>query len=155
MTRQVVLPSPAVNRTQTFSTNGKSTAPRGRRRAGEIAGGTAAECAAVCCCCPLTVMNLLVLAVYKVPAELCKKAIRKRKRQRLQKKKNKMLLQQQMADSGNEKLTLEEHLSAEMMKDGGAVAEDGGSEYAALEKEMWAQFHGTGFWRSPSQRQDL
>ncbi|KAF7805774.1 hypothetical protein G2W53_037935 [Senna tora] len=152
MTRQVVPPSPALRRNPTFLANERSATPRGRRRASEIAGVTTAECAAVCCCCPLMVMNILVLAVYKVPAGLCKKAIRRKKLQRLQKKKNKMLLPQQIGNSGNAKLTLEDYLAVEMKKDGDA--DDGGSWTAALEEEMWTQFHGTGFWRSSSQRQE-
>ncbi|KAK3225281.1 hypothetical protein Dsin_005143 [Dipteronia sinensis] len=57
------------------------------KKFGETVGGTATECTVVCCCCPFTVMNLLVLAVYKVQAGLCKKAWRRqRKRQRLGKR---------------------------------------------------------------------
>ncbi|KAK3020144.1 hypothetical protein RJ639_003252 [Escallonia herrerae] len=55
---------------------------RNRDRIGEVAGGTAAECAAVCFCCPCAVVNLLVLAVYRVPVGLCRKAWRRRKRKR-------------------------------------------------------------------------
>lgn len=143
MSRQIDLPPQPV------------VTPR-RRRAGEIAGGVAADCAAVCCCCPCTVMNILVLAVVRLPAGLCKRAIRRRKRHRLQKMKNGMYSQQQIIYGGNSPMTLEEHLSEEMKEDGGDDAAekwDGGSEAARWEKEMWAQFHGTGFWRSPSQRQ--
>ncbi|KAK3232443.1 hypothetical protein Dsin_004324 [Dipteronia sinensis] len=50
-----------------------------RKKFGEVAGGTTTKCAAVCCCCPFMVMNLLVLAVYKVQARLCKKAWRRQK----------------------------------------------------------------------------
>ena len=45
-----------------------------RRKVGEVAGGAAAECAAVWCCGPCAVVNLVVLAVYRVPAAVCKKA---------------------------------------------------------------------------------
>ncbi|CAN1770150.1 hypothetical protein LINPERHAP1_LOCUS11523 [Linum perenne] len=54
------------------------------KRIGEVAGGAAAECAAVCCCCPCTLMNIVVMAIYKVPACLCRKA--KKRRQRLRRK---------------------------------------------------------------------
>jgi hypothetical protein len=37
-------------------------------RCGEVAGGTAAECAAVFCCFPFTVVELVVLAAVRVPA---------------------------------------------------------------------------------------
>ncbi|KAK2648443.1 hypothetical protein Ddye_015932 [Dipteronia dyeriana] len=54
----------------------------------EVEGGTTTECTTVYCCCPFTVMNLLILSVYKAQAGLCKKARRRqRKRQRLRKSK--------------------------------------------------------------------
>ena len=49
----------------------------------EVAGGTAAECAAVCCCCPCGLMNLLYLAIYKVPSTLCRRALRRNHRKKL------------------------------------------------------------------------
>ncbi|KAL3535999.1 hypothetical protein ACH5RR_004460, partial [Cinchona calisaya] len=54
----------------------------GSKRVAEVLGGTAAECAAICCCCPCGLVNLLVLAVYKVPAGLCRKALRKKRQRR-------------------------------------------------------------------------
>ncbi|KAJ7948119.1 Pollen preferential protein [Quillaja saponaria] len=100
MTRQGLLRSPPVNRCQPLLTDEKPVPiPRERRRVGEMAGGTAAECAAICCCCPCTVMNLLVLAVYKVPAGLCRKAIRRKKRQRIAKKRSKSLLRHRPSDA--------------------------------------------------------
>ncbi|KAK2640880.1 hypothetical protein Ddye_022643 [Dipteronia dyeriana] len=114
------------------------------KKFGEVAGGTAAECAAVCCCCPFTVMNLLVLAVYKVPAGLCKKVWRKR--QRIMGKKKKQVGGLLMGptcgvDCGAQK----QELLVSEKNDKDADLE--------LEKEMWDQFRGTGFWRSPSQRE--
>ncbi|KAL8519951.1 hypothetical protein ACS0TY_010763 [Phlomoides rotata] len=52
----------------------------------EVAGGTSADCTAVCCCCPCRLVNLFVLAVYKVPAGLCQKALRSKRHHRLMKK---------------------------------------------------------------------
>lgn len=117
----------------------------------------------MCCCCPCAVVNILLLAVYKVPAELCKKAIRRRKRRRLLKMKNKMMMQQNNNNynSGSNSmkdinvrgmLTLEECLSEEMKA---YVAAEGRSseEVEELEREMWALFQETGFWRSSSRRQ--
>ncbi|KAK7375208.1 hypothetical protein VNO78_35901 [Psophocarpus tetragonolobus] len=124
---------------------------RKRRRASEVAGNATAECAAVCCCLPCTVMDLLLLAAYKLPAGLVKKAIRKRKRRLLQKKKNKTqaLLDHGPVNRDNHGLglgpTLEEYLAKE------AAAEEK-LEALRLEEEMWAQFNSTGFWRSASQR---
>ena len=57
---------------------------------GEVAGGTTAECAG-----GTTLMNLLILAVYKVPKGLCKKVIRKKKRKKLLKHRNALLMEQQ------------------------------------------------------------
>lgn len=133
----------------------KPPAHRRLRRVGEVAGGGAADCAAVCCCCPCAVLNLVVLAVYKVPAGLFRKAMRKRQRRSLaaNKKNNVVLLQPQRSSgvdlaealpvSAGPKV-LEDRLEAE-----GAAEKP---EAVALEKEMWARFAGTGFWRSESQR---
>ncbi|KAK3204166.1 hypothetical protein Dsin_018212 [Dipteronia sinensis] len=68
----------------------KSTKDEGRHhehkkkgnKFGKVACGTAMKCSAVCCCCLFTMMNLLVLAVYKVHAGLCKKAWRRQRKQR-------------------------------------------------------------------------
>ncbi|KAK2370167.1 hypothetical protein P8452_57552 [Trifolium repens] len=135
------------------------------RRIGEVAGNATAECAAICCCVPCTVMDVVALATYKVPACLWKKAVQKKKKKRLQKhlkkiKKNEaMLLDHKKpngpgsgpgtkTESGPEtvivKPTLEEHLAKE------EVPEDD----AKLEDEMWARFNVNGFWRSQSQRHE-
>ncbi|CAN8259715.1 unnamed protein product [Cochlearia groenlandica] len=49
----------------------------------EFCGGTTASCAAVWCCCPCGLVNLFVLAVYKVPRGICRRAIRHRRRKHL------------------------------------------------------------------------
>lgn len=97
----------------------------------------------------------MVLATYKVPAGLVKKAVRKRKQRRVQNNNNKksvdndaLLMMQQgrtTTESANVGPTLEEQLAKE------EAAEK--SEAVELEKEMWARFNGTGFWRSSSQNQ--
>ncbi|TKY48714.1 hypothetical protein E2542_SST26136 [Spatholobus suberectus] len=120
-----------------------------RRRVGEVAGNATADCAAVCCCVPCTVMEMVVLAAYKVPAGLVKKAMHKRKRQIQQKKKKKNEALLDHGPAGVENVvglgpTLEEHLAQEASEDQ--------LEASRLEEEMWAQFNGTGFWRSVSQR---
>ncbi|KAK7404886.1 hypothetical protein VNO78_05924 [Psophocarpus tetragonolobus] len=128
------------------------------RGVGEMAGGAAADCAAVCCCVPCTVINLLVLAVYKVPKGLVKKAAHKRRR-RLPKtnvvgdhRNDIVLLYPQTSSSidvtefvvGSTRL--EEFLKKQ-------TENENENENEGLEKEMWARFAGTGFWRSESQRQ--
>ncbi|XP_011005858.1 PREDICTED: uncharacterized protein LOC105112014 [Populus euphratica] len=123
-----------------------------RQSFGEVAGGTAAGCAAVCCCCPCTVINLLVLAVYKVPVSLCKKA---KKRQRLRRKqKERSLLSR--ASSGLSRDEGWEKEAREIMEKGKCCDQhnhdpNGETDAVDLEKEMWDQFYNTGFWRSPSQ----
>lgn len=136
---------------------------RKRRGAGEVAGGAAAECTAVCCCCPCAILDLVVLAVYRVPAGLFRKALNRRRRHikknGVSVKKNGVsvnkndvvLLQPQRSSSGAgndfriDSISLQERLE----KDRSA---DEKSEEVTLEKEMWARFAGTGFWRSDSQR---
>ncbi|KAE8056913.1 hypothetical protein FH972_013645 [Carpinus fangiana] len=83
MSREVLLRSLATSRQQPTLTE----KVKDRQRIGEVAGGTATKCATICCCCPCSVMNLLVLTVYKVPAGLRREAWKHRKRQRLIKKK--------------------------------------------------------------------
>lgn len=62
-----------------------------RRKVGEVAGGAAAECAAICCCCPCAVVKFVVLAVYRVPAAVCKKAWKQSKRRRFVAKRHGLL----------------------------------------------------------------
>ncbi|XP_050383465.1 uncharacterized protein LOC126800194 [Argentina anserina] len=131
-------------------------------RLAEVAGGTAAECAAVCCCCPCGLVNLLVLVIYKVPAGLCRRVLRKKRRQRLIKK---GLLQPShlhcTCDCDGRELQFHplgrfESLSSEFKAVQKLMMEDDESsdpDVIELEKEMWDRFYGTGFWRSPTQRE--
>ncbi|KAG5021044.1 hypothetical protein AAZX31_06G288200 [Glycine max] len=134
-----------------------------RRGVGEVAGSAAADCTAVCCCCPCTVVNLVVLAVYKLPKGLVEKAAHKRRR-RMPKKnntgdvKNGVVLLQAQRSSSVETLDiavgptrLEEFMKKEWEDEEKGKCEK--EEEEGLEKEMWARFAGTGFWRSESQRQ--
>nr|XP_023928501.1 uncharacterized protein LOC112039826 [Quercus suber]POE90846.1 hypothetical protein CFP56_23140 [Quercus suber] len=144
-----------------------------RRRIAEEVGGTAAECAAVCCCCPCGLVNLVILALYKVPASLCKKAW---KRRRLLKMKKKAFIlhnndressMMSGVDYGPSKLGLvaevkklslddqyDRHNQLMMMYGGDEKKRDGGDGTEAVdwEKEMWDRFGSGGFWRSRSQR---
>ncbi|RDX67242.1 hypothetical protein CR513_53908, partial [Mucuna pruriens] len=134
-------------------TAGPQPAHRPKRRGvGEAAGGAAAECAAVCCCFPCAVLNLVVLAVYKVPKGLARKAADKRRR-RLPKKNDDVLLHPNRSSSAvaNE-VTVGSTRVEELFSQG---LENDKPEEDRLEKEMWARFAGTGFWRSDSQRQPL
>ncbi|CAL0321828.1 unnamed protein product [Lupinus luteus] len=147
MTRKQLLPpaasDPALRRRPTGE----------KRRVREVAGGATAECAAVCCCIPCTVMELVVLATYRVPAGLVKKAIEKRKQRRLQSKKSEALLVEEKARKESEKEKENENEN-KMVLVGPTLeeqmAKEEKCEAVELEKEMWAQFHSAGFWRTSS-----
>ncbi|XP_072986351.1 uncharacterized protein [Typha latifolia] len=125
-----------------------------RRRWAEVAGGTAAECAAVCCCFPCAVVDLVVLAVVRLPAGLCRRAIRARNRRKAKAKAKATAVKKTTRE-------MDEDVEEDGIRLNGAVVvaaapslpspED---DAAKLEKEMWARFTGAGFWRSPSQRED-
>lgn len=129
-------------------------------RFAELAGGTAAECAAVCCCCPCGLANLLYLTIYKVPAGLCRRALRKKRRKQLIKK---GLLPPiaERCRCGCDDTELQIHPATGFHDCGDLLKSDEESssddeeeeEMLKLEKEMWETFYGTGFWRSPSQRE--
>ncbi|XP_048611956.1 uncharacterized protein LOC106409856 [Brassica napus] len=125
-----------------------------RRKVGEVAGGAAAECAAVCCCCPCAVVNLVVLAVYKVPAAVCKKAWKRSKRRRFMMKRHGLLASS--AAKGRESTVharlKEEDLTAEIVVIEKNEANCELNDVIMLEDEMLEHFYGAGFWRSPSQR---
>lgn len=88
-------------------------------------------------------MDLLLLALYKVPAGLCRKAGRKQ-RQHLA---NKRPPQRPMGpvESVSDMDVAESSVTDLINK-----ADTGDEEAGKLEKEMWAQFSEAGFWRSPS-----
>lgn len=143
----------------------------------EVAGGTAADCAAVCCCCPCGILNLLLLAVVKLPAEMCRQAFLK------QKKKMKAATAERRRKSGGGGSTAITRVGLLEPKIGNAEDDEkddvriilgGGQmvlgpgvkgmvlgwpadkspsmEVSEMDREMWSHFYGAGFWRSPSQR---
>ncbi|KAG2308370.1 hypothetical protein Bca52824_028118 [Brassica carinata] len=137
------------------STTMKMSKHAERRKVGEVAGGAAAECAAVCCCCPCAVVNLVVLAVYKVPAAVCKKAWKRSKRRRFMIKRH-GLLASATASKGSES-TVHARLKEDDLTDEFVVFEKNEAncelnDGIMLEDEMLEHFYGAGFWRSPSQR---
>ncbi|XP_043700117.1 uncharacterized protein LOC122650804 [Telopea speciosissima] len=150
MTRQIVLPRQPLLADNNSTTNQKT-------RFAEVAGETTAECAAVCCCFPFGILNLLVLAMYKLPAGLCRKALKKMKKKEKQKLKNGLLMQRPNRYTGGcDQTEAQVHpVSVDLWpldksdkdKDDLTV-----KKVLELEKEMWDRFYGTGFWRSPSQR---
>ncbi|XP_022153857.1 uncharacterized protein LOC111021273 [Momordica charantia] len=137
MNQTVHLRSPPGTRQQPLLTEQSTNKKNEKRRLAEVAGGTAAECAAICCCFPCTLMNLLILTVYKLPVGLCKKVWNKKlaKRRRIAKKNKALLQHRPPADDTFPPSCLS-------------------SEDVELEEKiMWDRFYGTGFWRTPSQRE--
>ncbi|XAR69843.1 hypothetical protein NMG60_11001579 [Bertholletia excelsa] len=139
-------------------TESSSLSPRpaavgyGFRRLKEVAGGTMAECAVIGCCCPCTVVDLLVLTVYKLPAGICRRALRRRRRRKLLEK---GLLPQRSCrcDCGCDDTEVQIHPFSGY----DSPAADKSLQFDSdvilqLERETWTRFHGAGFWRSPSQR---
>ncbi|XVE61356.1 hypothetical protein DITRI_Ditri06bG0032900 [Diplodiscus trichospermus] len=168
MSRQIILRTPTSvqrrqpllqSRSSSYSSSndcGSSTRSSSRNSAqfGEVCGGTTAECAAVFCCCPCGIANLLVLAIYKVPAGLCRRALRQKRLRKLQKKR---LLQQRnhRGDCEYDDTEFQIHpvVRLEDFFQDKQVSEEDEKAVMELEKEMWQRFYGTGFWRSPSQRE--
>lgn len=153
MSSQIVLRQPSSNRRQPLLNPQASN--KGSRLA-EVAGGTTAECAAVCCCCPCGLVNLLVLALYKVPAGLCRRAMRKKRRKKMIKK-GLLPPRHRRCSCGCDGTELQSHPvsvdnSSEIKS---PSSEDSDKEVEELEKEMWERFYSTGFWRSPSQREEV
>lgn len=167
MTRQSLLDPPAANRRQPLLPNPRgeanestaaaaktATTTRGRARLAEGAGRTAADCAALCCCCPCTVANLLALAVYRVPAGLCRRVRRRRQRSAAAKRKKKggLLAQRPNSFAAGSAAAADPLEAVEDGVDAGGSDGDEDDAVDDLEKEMWDRFHGAGFWRSPSAR---
>ncbi|EYU38705.1 hypothetical protein ABFS82_12G157500 [Erythranthe guttata] len=155
MTRQIVL-RPAgsmADRRQPLLENSDYSSQSSVRkvRLAELAGGTAAECAAVCCCCPCGLVNLLVLAVYKLPAGLCRKALRRKRRRRLMKM---GLLPPRKCSCDEQEFQI--HAVAPPLAVLSAL-ESGteNEEVIELDKEMMEKFYGGGFWRSFSRRDEI
>ncbi|XP_057425886.1 uncharacterized protein LOC130719273 [Lotus japonicus] len=163
MSKKVVL-RPTVSSThrrQPLLRQSKSSG-RAVTQLGEAVGGAAA----VCCCCPFGLANLMYLAIYKVPASLCQRALKKTKQRRRR---------HHLPTAGEEVVFPQtrrctcaccDDFSARVypacgslddvagMMGSGLEEKEDNKELMELEKEMWDRFYSTGFWRSPSQRDD-
>ncbi|KAB2065682.1 hypothetical protein ERO13_A09G100800v2 [Gossypium hirsutum] len=137
MTLQVLSRSPPVRHKRPCSPDDLKTERKGRNYGGMV-GGSAAECTAVCCCFPLTIMELLVLGLYKVPTGLCKKACRR--------KKGKSKSHGFHPTSSSEDQDTELHQMVGNADDGSRVTVDS-------EDKKSDRFFGTGFWRDPSEKE--
>lgn len=151
------------------------TATCGGSTPAEFCGGTTASCAAVCCCCPCGLVNLLVLAVYKVPRGICRRALRIRRRKHLVKNRILPPLPANGRVFQNSEFAIHPVDSNDVSDEddddfldlkyfGKSAAAGLTTDYEtdeddeavlALEKEMWNRFYGAGFWRSPSQRESV
>ncbi|XP_010491196.1 PREDICTED: uncharacterized protein LOC104768832 [Camelina sativa] len=119
----------------------------------ECCGGTTASFAALCLCAPCSVVNLVVLAFYKVPRGICRRAIRRMRRRPSAKKE----VLESGGDCDQKKLCKvgSSHFAVHPLEskddeDDGLVDEKEDEAVIALEKEMWNRFHSGGFWRSLS-----
>ncbi|CAA0822551.1 Unknown protein [Striga hermonthica] len=146
MTRPVVLQPPAsVDRRQPLL----GASGRGRKpRLGEVAGGTAAECAAVCCCCPCALLKLLVLGLYKLPAGICRRARRRKRRRRMLEA---GLLPPRGCGGGGGGGGVD----FPAMDAGEDVGTEGREAADELDREMMERFYSGGFWRSSSRRNEV
>ncbi|XP_039137119.1 uncharacterized protein LOC120274651 [Dioscorea cayenensis subsp. rotundata] len=116
-------------------------------RFGELAGATTARCAAVCCCCPCGILDLVVLAMVRLPAGLCRHAFLKGIRRVA--KRNKGTTTELLLPIPKGRIE-EGCLSPDDRKM--VISRLPYEEEAQLERQMWDQFYSTGFWRSSSQK---
>jgi len=129
-------------------------------RLGEAVGGTAA----VCCCAPCAVANIVYLAIYKVPATLCLRALKKRRqrhRRRIQASGEGMFPAKRRCTCGccDDVVGARVHPTCSDddetyrgVKSESLGVQEEDKDVVELEKEMWDTFYETGFWRSSSQR---
>ncbi|TKY53196.1 hypothetical protein E2542_SST24720 [Spatholobus suberectus] len=158
MSKKVVLPTASSHRRQPLLQQSGSYCKAGTTRLGEAVGGTAA----VCCCCSFGLANIVYLAVYKVPASLCQKALqRKRRKRRLRSTKGGVDPPRRRCSCGSCDDIIgagrvyplcgdDDDVAA--LRSRSSVEKD--KEVVELENEMWERFYSTGFWRSPSQREN-
>ncbi|KAG6473156.1 uncharacterized protein LOC122028009 [Zingiber officinale] len=123
--------------------------PPVRARCAEVAGGTAADCVAVCCCFPCAAVDVVVLTAVRLPAGICRKVMRARKA-RMRKLRDARLLGKKTDDETSPADSEEESECEEVAAAAGLTP----VEMAEVEMEMSARFHGAGFWRSPSQKEE-
>ncbi|PKA52288.1 hypothetical protein AXF42_Ash010184 [Apostasia shenzhenica] len=98
-------------------------------------------------------MNLVVLTVVKLPAGLCWRAVRKRKKRRAAGQRKTGLLGAASAADGVGERAMGPGTMAETGEAAHWPVKSPAAEVSEMEKEMRSQFYGSGFWRSPSQRE--
>ncbi|KAJ9554855.1 hypothetical protein OSB04_009469 [Centaurea solstitialis] len=121
------------------------------KHVGEVVGGTTAEMAAVCCCFPCSVVDLMILTMYKVPTGLYRNVMRRRHQQQqpslTMKRSDSVSSMESIEDT---QLAMHPAVIAAMERFMRPPEVD--KDFMELENEMWAKFHDGGFWRSPSGR---
>ncbi|ESW17758.1 hypothetical protein PHAVU_007G265700 [Phaseolus vulgaris] len=138
--------------------------PGSGTRMGEAVGGTAA----VCCCFSFGLANMVYLAMYKLPASLYQKMLRRKRQRRLQSKKEGLEAAADADAAASHVRRCTCGCCDDIMGAGRVypLCSDDGVDVAAvrrlseaekdpelleLEKKMWEMFYESGFWRSPSQ----
>ncbi|CAA7388110.1 unnamed protein product [Spirodela intermedia] len=122
----------------------------------KAAAGAAVDCAVICCCCPWGLANLLVLAVVKVPAHLCRRAFRNG-RTKINKYRTAASGRGNNRDGDGD--DDDDDLTAAAPDAKGLLLARERSwgtprSEASLEREeeIWKPFYATGFWRTLSQQ---
>jgi len=163
MSKKVILPTVASHRRQPLLLQqSESYRKAGTRLMGEAVGGTAA----VCCCFSFGLANIIYLAIYKVPAKLCQEALRRKRRRR---RRLQISMEEGAAIPSRPRCTCgccddivgagrvyplcsDDGSDVAVLRSRSSVEKD--KEVVELEEEMWERFYGSGFWRSPSQREN-
>ncbi|XP_027364281.1 uncharacterized protein LOC113871387 [Abrus precatorius] len=149
MSRRVILQTTSSQKRQPFLQQSKSIPTT---RLGEAVGGTAA----VCCCCPCGLATVMYLAICKLPASLCVKLLKRKRRRHL---KDGLFPPRRRCSCGFcddmgvriYPICSDDDEDVAVLKSRSSVVKED-KEVMELEKEMWDRFYGSGFWRSPSQR---
>ncbi|KAI3706586.1 hypothetical protein L6452_24426 [Arctium lappa] len=122
---------------------------RRKKHMAEVVGGTAAEMAAVGCCVPCAVVDFVVLTMYKVPAGICRNAMRKKSPPNLVLKRNDSV--SSMGSLDDSELSMHPAVIAAAER---FMRPEVDKDMMELENEMWDKFSESGFWRSPSVKMD-
>ncbi|KAG8371098.1 hypothetical protein BUALT_Bualt13G0051500 [Buddleja alternifolia] len=128
-------PLPATRSRQLLTTSSNrrfDTKSDGTSGGSSRVGETAGECAAVWCCCPCAMVDLVILAVYRLPIGIW----RKKKRKNVLRDKRKMISSMENEDRRKmNSLTEEEEYRSR-------------NEPVEWNSEILVGFNGAGFWRS-------
>ncbi|XP_061375188.1 uncharacterized protein LOC133317341 [Gastrolobium bilobum] len=153
MSKKVLLRPASSHRRQPLLQQSHGGSGKAGTRMGEVVGGTAA----VCCCCPCGLANIMYLAIYKVPASLCLKALKNKRRRKIQNKREGLFPPRRRCTCG-----CSDHIGVQVVQSSCKNGDDDvacvksekeDKEVMELEKEMRDRFNSTGFWRSSSQRE--